>query len=190
MLGLPFKIDMLNIWAGNEVFIHHSHRVEIWASWPQSPDAYVKAIEKLRSKGKLTAKSSIDRTFVGSVTAYYDKDSLVMISSLTDAEAAGTETLYFLQRGMLTKAFVMESTFNSSHEWTEYFSRHEAADKCYLCHGKKNCIVTEFTFGEKPTVVRTENKKKIELTAEEKEERIEELIATCEQLKDLTNELH
>jgi hypothetical protein len=155
----------------------------------QSPDDYVKAIEKLRSKGKLAAKSSIDKTFVGSVTAYYDKDSLVLISSLTDAEAAGTETLYFLQRGVLTKAFVMESTFNSSNEWTKYFSRHKGADKCYSCHGKKNCIVTEFTFRKKPTVLRAENKKKMELTGEENEAMVKELIKTFEELKALTREL-
>ena len=57
-------------------------------AWSQSPDDYVKSIEKLRGKGKLTAKSSVDKTFVGSVTAYYHKDSLVLISTLTDAEAA------------------------------------------------------------------------------------------------------
>ena len=158
-------------------------------AWSQSPDYYVKSIEKLRSKGKLTAKSSIDKTFVGSVTAYYDKDSLVMISSLTDAEAAGTETLYFLQRGALSKAFVMESTFNSSDEWTGYFFRHKAADKCYSCHGKKNCIVTQFSFGGKPTVVRTENKKNIALPAGEKNQMTKEVINTCEQLKILSKEL-
>jgi len=157
-------------------------------SLSQSPDDYVKAIEKLRSKGKLTAKSSIDKTFVGSVTAYYDKD-LVLISSLTDAEAAGTETQYFLQSGVLTKAFVIESTFNSSDEWAEYFSRHRAADKCHSCHGYKNCVVTEFTFREKPTVVRTENKKRIELSMAEKDRMMKELINTCEQLKVLSKEL-
>lgn len=61
----------------------------------QTADDYVRTIEKLRSKGKLTTKSSIDKTFVGSVTGYYDHDSIVLINSLTDAEAAGTETLYF-----------------------------------------------------------------------------------------------
>lgn len=158
-------------------------------SWAQSPDDYVKAIQKLRSKDKLTAKSSVDKTFVGSVTAYYDNDSLVLISTLTDAEAAGTETLYFLQRGVLTKAFVMESTFNSSNEWTEYFTRHKAADKCYSCHGKMNCIMTEFTFGDKPTVMRTDNKKKTEVTGEEKEAMVKEFIKTFEELKALAREL-
>lgn len=158
-------------------------------AWSQSPDYYVKAIEKLRTKGKLTAKSSIDKTFVGSVTAYYYNDSLVLISTLTDAEAAGTETLYFLKRKVLTKAFVMESTFNSTDEWTEYFSRHKAADKCYSCHGKMNCIMTEFTFGDKPTVVRTDNKKRIELSLDEKDRMTNELINTCEQLIVLSKEL-
>ena len=164
--------------------------VSIFAhSWSQSPDDYVKSIERLRSKGKLTAKSSIDKTFVGSLTAYYDKDSLVLITSLTDAEAAGTETLYFLQKGVLTKAFVMEAIFNASDEWTEYFSKHKAADKCYSCHGKKNCIVTEFTFGEKPTVVRAENKKNVELSMDERDQMTRELIKTCKQLKVLSKEL-
>src|SRR6186713_882835 len=73
----------------------------------QSPDGYVKEIEKLRREGKLTAKSSTDKTFVGSVTAYYDKDSLVLINSLADAEASMTETLYYVKNGVVKKVYIM-----------------------------------------------------------------------------------
>lgn len=157
--------------------------------WSQTPDDYVKTIEKLRSKGKLTTKASTDKTIVGSMRVYYDRDSLVLINSLTDAEAAGTEILYFLKEGVLKKAFIMAATFDSNDEWTEYYSRHKSVDKCYSCHGKINCIVTEVTFGDKPTVVTTENKKKRELTGDEKEKILTELLKTSEELKVLSKEL-
>ncbi|HYF68683.1 MAG TPA: hypothetical protein VD884_11130 [Ohtaekwangia sp.] len=64
--------------------------------WSQPSDDYVTAIEKLRSEGKLTTRSSTNRTFAGSVTGYYDNDSLVLINILTDTEEAGTETIYFI----------------------------------------------------------------------------------------------
>jgi hypothetical protein len=82
----------------------------------------------------------------------------------------------------------MSSTFNSSDEWTEYFSRHKAAEKCYTCHGKSNCMVTEFTFEEKPIVVRTANKKKIELSMDEKDGMVKELMQTVQELKVLSKE--
>jgi len=154
--------------------------------WSQSTDGYVKTIERLRSKGKLTAKTSTDKTVVGSVTAYYDKDSLVLINSLTDAETAGTETLYFLKDGVLQKVFIIAATFNSNDEWTEYYARHKSIDKCYKCHGKRNCIVTEITFGNKPTIVTSEN---IELTQEEKDKMLTDLQSTSEELKVLSKEL-
>jgi hypothetical protein len=96
--------------------------------WSQPTDNYVRTIEKLRSKDKLTTKSSVDKTFVGSVTGYYDKDSIVLISSLSDAEAAGTETLYFIKDGILKKAFVMEENMNAKEEKTEVLK--VAKQKC------------------------------------------------------------
>ena len=153
--------------------------------WSQPTDKYVRTIEKLRSKGKLTTKSSIDKTFVGSVTGYYDKDSIVLISSLTDAEAAGTETLYFIKNGILKKVFVMEATFDSNDEWKEYYSKHKSVDNCYKCHGKANCIVTEITFGDKPTITLTESKKKRELTGDDKEMMLLYLKRMCDELKAL-----
>ena len=158
-------------------------------SWSQSADDYVKTIEKLRHEGKLTAKVSPDKTFAGSVTAYYDKDSLVLINSLTDAETAGTEILYFLKDGFLTKAFIMDATFNANEEWAEYYSSHKSFDKCYECHGKRNCILTEVTFGYKPTIARTENKGKRQLTQSEKEALLADLIRTSDELKLLSREL-
>jgi hypothetical protein len=157
--------------------------------WSQPTDNYVRTIEKLRSKGKLTTKSSVDKTFVGSVTGYYDKDSIVLINSLTDAEAAGTETLYFIKDGILKKVFVMEATFESNDEWKEYYSKHKSVDNCYKCHGKENCIVTEITFGDKPTITLTENKKKRELTGDDKEKMLLYLKRTCDELKVLIKDL-
>lgn len=157
--------------------------------WSQPTDSYVKRIEKLRSKGKLTAKSSFDKTFVGSVTGYYDKDSIVLINSLTDAEAAGTETLYFIKDGTFEKVFVMAATFDSNDEWKEYYSKHKFADNCYKCHGKPNCIVTEITFGDQPTVFVTENKGKRELNGDDKDKMLLEVKRTCDELKVLVKEL-
>ena len=157
--------------------------------WSQSTDNYVKTIEKLRSKGKLTTKSSIDKTFVGSVTGYYDKDSIVLISSLTDAEAAGTETLYFIKDGTLKKVFVMAATFDSNDEWKEYYTKHESVDNCYKCHGKPNCIVTEITFDDMPTIFVTENKRKRGLTGENKEKMLLDVKRTFDELKVLIKDL-
>ena len=157
--------------------------------WSQTTDNYVKTIEKLRSKGKLTTKSSIDKTFVGSVTGYYDNDSLVLISSLTDAEAAGTETLYYIENWTLKKVFVMAATFDSNDEWKEYYSKHKSVDNCYKCHGKPNCIVTEITFGDKPTIIVTEDKRKKELTGDDKTKMLFEVKRTCDELKVLLKEL-
>lgn len=156
--------------------------------WSQTPDDYARTIEKLRSKGKLTIKSSTDKTFVGSVTGYYDNDSIVLINSLTDAEAAGTETLYFIKDGLLKKVFIMAATFDSSDEWPRYYSKHKSIDNCYTCHGKPNCIVTEITLGDRPTIVVTENKKR-ELTQDEKEKMLADVRKTCDELQVLIKEL-
>ncbi len=155
----------------------------------QPTDSYVKTIEELRSKGKLTAKSSIDKTFVGSVTGYYDKDSLVLISSLTDAEAAGTETLYFIKDGTLKKVFVMAATFDSNDEWKEYFSKHKSVDNCFICHGKPNCIVTEITYVSKPTIFVTDDKGTREMTGDEKKNMLHAVNRTCNELKTIVKEL-
>jgi len=157
--------------------------------WSQSTDNYVKTIEKLRSKGKLTTKCSIDKTFVGSVTGYYDKDSIVLINSLTDAEAAGTETLYFIKDGTLKKVYVMAATFDSNDEWKEYYSKHKSLDNCFKCHEKSNCILTEITFGDKPTIVVTEGKRKSELTGDDKEKMLLDVKRTLDELKVLVDEL-
>jgi hypothetical protein len=157
--------------------------------YSQPTDSYVKTIEKLRSKGKLTTKSSIDKTFVGSVTGYYDKDSIVLINSLTDAEAAGTETLYFIKDGTLKKVYVMAATFDSNDEWKEYYSKHKSVDNCYKCHGKPNCIVTEIKFGDQPTVFVTENKRKRELNGDDKDKMLLDVRRTFDELKVLVKEL-
>jgi hypothetical protein len=157
--------------------------------YSQPTDNYVKTIEKLRSKGKLTTKSSIDKTFVGSVTGYYDKDSIVLINSLTDAEAAGTETLYFIKDGTLKKVYVMSATFDSNDEWKEYYSKHKSLDHCYKCHGKPNCMLTEITFGDQPTVFVTENKRKRELNGDYKDKMLLDVKRTFDELKVLVKEL-
>jgi hypothetical protein len=126
---------------------------------------------------------------VGSVTGYYDKDSIVLINSLTDAEAAGTETLYFIKDGTLKKVYVMAATFDSNDEWKEYYSKHVLVDNCYKCHGKPNCIVTEITFGDKPTIFVTENKRKRGLTGENKDKMLLDVNRTCDELMVLVKDL-
>lgn len=155
----------------------------------QTPDDYVKTIEKLRSKGKLTTKSSTDKTFVGSVNRYYNNDSIVLINSLTDAEAAGTETLYFVKDEVLKKVFIMAATFDSSDEWTGYYSKHKSLENCYKCHGKPNCIMTEITFSDKPTVFVIENKRKRELNGDDKDKMLLDVKRTFDELKALVEEL-
>lgn len=158
-------------------------------AWCQPTDKYVKSIEKLRSNGKLTTKSSVDKTFVGSVTSYFYKDSLVLISSMTDAEFAGTETQYFIKDGTLMKVFIMNASITSSDEWKEYFARHKALDDCYACHGKPNCTTTEITFGKKPMIVFIENKTRKELTEDSKSKLLIDATRTFDELKMLVKEL-
>ena len=157
--------------------------------WSQTSDDYVRTIEKLRGKGKLTTKSSTGKTFVGSVTGYYDNNSIVLINSLTDAEEAGTETLYFIKDGVLKKVFILAATFESNDEWKEYYSKHKSIDKCYTCHGKPDCIVTEITFGDKPRIIVTERKKIRELTQVDKDKMLMDVIKTSEELKTLLKKM-
>jgi hypothetical protein len=155
----------------------------------QTPDDYARTIEKLRSKGRLTTKSSTDKTFVGSVTRYYDNDSIVLINSLTDAEAAGTETLYFVKEGVLEKVFIMAVTFDSSDEWGGYYSKNKSIKNCYSCHGKPNCIVTEIALGDKPTIIVTEKKMRKELSQDEREKILADVRRTSDELQFLIKEL-
>ncbi|HEU5290013.1 MAG TPA: hypothetical protein VFU05_05165 [Cyclobacteriaceae bacterium] len=158
--------------------------------WSQSADDYVRKIEGLRNKGQLTTKTSVDKTPVGSMTAYYNnKKSLVLISTLTDAEASGTETLYFFRDGILTKAFIMASTFKSNDGWKEYYKKHKSVDKCYSCHGEPYCRVTAITFADSATFAATENKKQRKITQDEKTKMLTELQKTSEELKILAKEL-
>lgn len=157
--------------------------------WSQSVDDYVKTIERLRSSRNLITKSSTDKTFVGAVTAYYHKDSLVLINTLTDAEAAGTETLYFIEKGILKKMLIVAATFDSNAEWKEYYSKHKSMDNCYKCHGKQNCIMTDITFGNKSTIVVIENKIKKELVGDHKEKMLLDVGRTYDELRKLVKEL-
>jgi hypothetical protein len=157
--------------------------------WSQTPDDYVRTIETLRGKGKLTAKRSEDKTFVGAVTGYYHNDSIVLINTLTDAEAAGTETLYFVKDGVLKKVFIMAATFESNADWKGYYSKHKSVSNCYTCHGEANCIVTEITLGDKPTVIVIENKKKKELDDDEKDKMFADVKRTSDELQVLIKQL-
>lgn len=83
----------------------------------------------------------------------------------------------------------MASTFYSNDEWKEYYTRHKSIDRCYECHGKKNCVVPAVTFGNDPGVVRTVNNKRQELAVSEKDKISKELTETCEELRNLANGL-
>ena len=108
---------------------------------------------------------------------------------MTDAEEAGTETLYFIKDGVLKKVFILAATFESNDEWKEYYSKHKSIDKCYTCHGKPDCIVTEITFGDKPRIIVTERKKIRELTQVDKDKMLMDVIKTSEELKTLLKKM-
>jgi hypothetical protein len=158
-------------------------------SWSQSKNDYVKTIERLWTNGKLTTKTSTDKTFVGSVTAYYHNDSLVLINSLTDAEAAGTETLYYIENGALKKVFIVTALLESNDKWTEFYSKHKSRDNCYKCHGNFECFVTEIIFGDSVTIKTKENAKLKQLTQDDKEKMLWDIRKTYEELKTLLKEL-
>jgi hypothetical protein len=157
--------------------------------WSQSADNYVKTIEKLRAKGQLTTKASADKTFVGSVTAYFDKDSLVLINSLTDAETAGTETRYYIRDGNVKKVLIMTALLASNDKWTEFYSKHKSGDNCYKCHGNPECFVREITFGDKVTIKTKENGKAKQLTQHDNERMLSDIRKTYQELKTLLKEL-
>lgn len=159
-------------------------------TWAQDKDDdFVRKVERLRRGNNLTVKTYPGKTFVGSLTGYYDKGKLVLINSLTDAEAAGTETLYYIRNGALSKVFIMAAQFDSNEEWDAYFSKHTSADNCYSCHGKPRCIITVITFDGDPTVTVTEMDESKQLTKAEKEEIIRGVLTTREQLETLLKEL-
>jgi len=109
-------------------------------------DPWTKRIDSLRQKNKLTAKHYPDKTFVGSLTGYYFADTLVFINTLTDAEEAGTETQYYIKDGSLIKVLIMAARFDSSSEWTDYYTNHNRNLNCQDCHSKPKCERTEIIF--------------------------------------------
>jgi antitoxin component YwqK of YwqJK toxin-antitoxin module len=155
----------------------------------QRTDNYVATVDKLRNQGKLTAKAYPDKTFVGSVTGYYNKGSLVLINSLTDAEAAGTETLYYIKDGVLKKIFILAAQLESNKDWRAYFEKHKSKDNCRECHGQLNCIVTEITFDDKSITTITQGKETKRLNRDDETKLLTDVQKTVEELKVLLKEL-
>jgi hypothetical protein len=120
---------------------------------------WTKRVDSLRQKNKLTVKQYPDKTFVGSLTGYYFSDSLVFINTLTDAEEAGTETQYYVKNGSLVKVYIMAARFDSSAEWTGYYSKHNKNLNCRDCHSKPQCERTEIIYSS-PISVKYFNKTK------------------------------
>ena len=158
-------------------------------SWSQKKDKVVRAIEKLRREGKLDKKSFEDKTIVGLLDGYYYKGSLVLINSLADAEAAGTETLYYLKKGTLWQAFIMSATFPSHAYWSNYYSKHMSNENCFTCHGEHACVVIVITFGVHATATQFEDGKSTTVSREDREKWLLETSFMCEELKLLLNEL-
>lgn len=152
-------------------------------------DQWVKTVDALRKSGKLTVRVHPDKTFVGALAGYYDNDSLVLINSLTDAEAAGVETLYYIKDGALQKVLIMAAVFDSSDEWNEYSLKHKRNEDCLACHLKPNCGVTIITFQQEPRMEAFQNKKPVSVNQEEKNEMIDEVSRTYKELRVLLAEL-
>lgn len=152
-------------------------------------DHWVKTVDTLRKDGKLTTRAYPDKTFVGAFAGYYDKDSLVLINSLTDAEAAGTETLYYIKDGALQKVFILAAVFDSNNEWNEYGAKHRRNEECLSCHLKPNCRVTVITFRKEPVIEVFQNKVPVDLSQEEKNEMINEVSRTYKELQVLLAKL-
>ena len=158
-------------------------------SQAKKDDEFVWMIENLRKENLLTTKTYPEKTFVGSLTGYYDKGTLVLMNSLTDAEEAGTETSYYIKDGRLTKVYIMDAKFDSHAEWAAYFRKHQAAEDCDFCHGTKNCTVTVVNFDEEPTVEVTKDGQSRILTGNERTGILSETSKTSEELTVLLREL-
>lgn len=152
-------------------------------------DQWVKTVDAFRKNGKLTTRAYPDKTFVGALVGYYDNDSLVLINSVTDAEAAGTETLYYIKDGALQKVFIMAAVFDSNDEWNEYRSKHRRNENCLSCHLKPNCSITIITFQKEPVIEVFQNKIPVDLSREEKNEMINEVSRTYKELQVLLAKL-
>jgi hypothetical protein len=153
-------------------------------------DHLVRALEKQRNEKRLTGRVYPGKIFVGSLTGYYDaQDSLVMINTLTDAEEAGTETLYYFQHGLLKRVYVMAARLDSNPEWTEYFSKHTSTDNCKSCHSKPNCTVTIITLAADTTLEMTENLRARKIAQSERTKVISEIVATSKELRVMLKEL-
>ena len=156
----------------------------------QSVDSYVTSIEKQRRAGVLIEKASADKTVVGSLTAFYDGDSLVLINSLMDGEASGVESLYYIKDGALKKVFIMTAHLGTNDKWKGYHSRHEAQENCYTCHGIPECFVAEITYGDKTVIRRTENGRAKLLTEDDQDRMVSDIQKTFEELKSLVKDLN
>ena len=162
--------------------------VSLAAQDGNSADDWVKAVDLLRKAGKLKVKTYPDKTFAGSLSGYYDNDSLVFINSLTDAEATGSETSYYIKDGVLQKAFIMTAEVEPG-TWMEYYSKHLKNEECRSCHGKPICIVSTITLLPQPNVESTRNSQPITTSAIEKEKLIDYLRKTSKELAVLLEEL-
>jgi len=155
----------------------------------QQKEDFVGWVEKLRKENKVTIKAYPDKTFVGSLTGYYDNGSLVLINSLTDAEFGGTETLYYIKDGALHSVFISTASFDSSDEWAGYFAKHKAFDRCKSCHGKKQCFTLAISFESSPLFVAKTNGKMRSLNQDEREKALADVEKTRKQLEAMLSEL-
>jgi len=157
----------------------------------QQNDGFVSRVEKLRKANALTVKEYDGKTYVGSLTGYYEGGSLVLINSLTDAEFGGTETLYYINDSSLHSVYVSSASFTSSGEWVGYFTKHKVFDHCESCHGKKACFTLAITFNGsgRPRVVATENGRLKPLNDDEKDKAVSDVKKTRKELEAMLSEL-
>ncbi len=152
-------------------------------------DNFVKTIEKLRREKKLIIKAYPDKTFVGSLTGYYQDDSLVLINTLTDGEMSGRESLYYFKNGNLVKLYIIKAEFDSSDVWRDYFAKHMAIENCEVCHSKPNCTTAVVTFQSDTTFEGTHRGKQRTISTKEREEIVHQIPKTIRELKILLKEL-
>ena len=84
-----------------------------------------RVIDSLYNKNLLKKKEYDGRTFVGSLSGYYFKDTLVYVNTLTDGEYGGVETKYYCKDTILMKVKSMSTQFADPNEWTEYYKKHK-----------------------------------------------------------------
>ncbi len=148
-----------------------------------------RVIDSLYNKNLLKKKEYDGRTFVGSLSGYYFKDTLVYVNTLTDGEYGGVETKYYCKDTTLMKVKSMSTQFADPNEWTEYYKKHKKNQNCNSCHSKVNCNTTTIVFTKQISINSTIKGKKVKVDDASRKTEIATTFETFKVIRTLLDKL-